>query len=91
MIGRSGERWSRISVLAARHDDDDDDDISFGLMKIVFANGPGDRASIPGRVIPKTQKMLLDVFFNTQHYKVLINGKVEQFRERSWALLYTFV
>ena len=24
MIGRSGERWSRISVLAARHDDDDD-------------------------------------------------------------------
>ena len=26
MIGRSGERWSRISVLAAQHDDDDDDD-----------------------------------------------------------------
>ena len=26
MIGKSGERWSRISVLAARHDDDDDDD-----------------------------------------------------------------
>ena len=26
MIGRSGERGSRISVLAARHDDDDDDD-----------------------------------------------------------------
>ena len=25
MIGRSGERWSEISVLAARHDDDDDD------------------------------------------------------------------
>ena len=23
-IGKSGERWSRISVLAARHDDDDD-------------------------------------------------------------------
>ena len=23
MIGRSGERWSGISVLAARHDDDD--------------------------------------------------------------------
>ena len=23
MIGRSGERWSRISVLATRHDDDD--------------------------------------------------------------------
>ena len=26
MIGRRGERWSGISVLAARHDDDDDDD-----------------------------------------------------------------
>ena len=26
MIGRSGERWSGISVQAARHDDDDDDD-----------------------------------------------------------------
>ena len=25
-IGRSGERGSGISVLAARHDDDDDDD-----------------------------------------------------------------
>ena len=24
MIGRSGERWSGMSVLAARHDDDDD-------------------------------------------------------------------
>ena len=24
-IGRSGERWSMISVLAARHDDDEDD------------------------------------------------------------------
>ena len=22
MVGRSGERWSGISVLAARHDDD---------------------------------------------------------------------
>ena len=26
----------------------------------VFANGPGDRGSIPGRVTPKTFKMLLD-------------------------------
>ena len=33
MIGRSGERWSGISVLAARHDDDDydDDDCSLAL------------------------------------------------------------
>ena len=26
MIGRSGERGSGLSVLAAQHDDDDDDD-----------------------------------------------------------------
>ena len=48
----------------------------------VFANGPGDLGSIPGRVIPKTQKMLLDAsLLNTQHYKVRIKGKVEQSRE----------
>ena len=33
----------------------------------VFANGPGDRRSIPGRVMPKTLKMVLDTsLFNTQ-------------------------
>ena len=49
----------------------------------VLANGPGDLGSIPGgRVIPKTQKMVLDAsLLNTQHYKVRIKGKVEQFRE----------
>ena len=32
---------------------------------------------IPGRVIPKTQKMVLDAtLLNTQHYKVRIKGKV---------------
>ena len=30
-----------------------------GQMSRVFANGPGDRSSIPGRVIPKTQKWYL--------------------------------
>ena len=45
----------------------------------MFANGPGDRGSIPGRVIPKIQKIVLDVtLLNTQHYKVRIKGKVEQ-------------
>ena len=29
MIGKSGERGSGISVLAARHDDDDDGDAGF--------------------------------------------------------------
>ena len=31
-----------------------------GLMSRMFVNGPGDQGSIPGRVIPKTQKMVLD-------------------------------
>ena len=57
-----------------------------------FANGPGDRSSIPGQVIPKTQKMVLvAALLNTQHYKVQIKGKIEQYRERSSALLYTSV
>ena len=48
----------------------------------MFANGPGGLGSIPGRVIPKTQKMVLDAsLLNTQHYKVRIKGKVEQSRE----------
>ena len=50
----------------------------------MVANGPGDLGSIPGRVIPKTQKMILDAtLLNTQHYKVRIKGKVEQSRKRS--------
>ena len=48
----------------------------------MFPNGPGDLGSIPGRVIPKTQKMVLDAsLLNTQHYKVRIKGKVEPSRE----------
>ena len=50
-----------------------------GLGVRVFANGPGDLGSIPGRVIPKTQKMVLDAsLLSTQHYRVRIKGKVEQ-------------
>ena len=60
-----------------------------GMMVRVFANGTGDLCSIPGGVIPKTQKMVLDAsLFNTQHYKVRIKGKVEQSRERSSAPLH---
>ena len=58
----------------------------------VFANGPGDLGSIPGRVIPKTLKMVLDTtLLNTQHYKVWFKGKVEQSWEWSSALPYTLV
>ena len=31
-------------------------DRTIGLMSTVFANGQEERGSIPGRVIPKTQK-----------------------------------
>ena len=42
----------------------------------VFANGPGDQDLIPGRVIPKTQKMVLYAFLlNTHHHKVQIKDK----------------
>ena len=61
-------------------------------MVRVFANGSGDLGSIPGLVIPKTQKIVFDAaLLNTQHYKVKIKGKVEQSRERSNALPYTSV
>ena len=46
------------------------------MMVRVFANGSGDLGSIPGRIIPKTLKIVLDApLINTQHYKVRIKGK----------------
>ena len=55
-------------------------DIGLGVR--VFAQWPGRPGFNPGRVIPKTQKMVLDAsLLNTQHYKVRIKGKVEQSRE----------
>ena len=42
-------------------------------MSWAFANGPGDRGSIPTRVIPKTQKVVLNAaLLNIQYYKVQI-------------------
>ena len=58
-------------------------------MSRVFANGLGDRGSIPGRVIAKTQKIVLDsALLNTQHYKIRIKGKVEQSKKWSSASFY---
>ena len=58
----------------------------------MFANGPGDLGSIPGHVIPKTLKMVLDTsLINFQQLKVCIKGKEEQSREMSSALAYTSV
>ena len=63
-----------------------------GLVGKVFANGPGDLGSIPGRALPKTLKMVLDTFsLNTQHYMISIKGKVQQPQERSSARPYTSV
>ena len=52
---------------------------NIGMIIRLFANGLGDLGSILDRVIPKTQKIVLDAsLLNTQHYKVRIKGKVEQ-------------
>ena len=60
--------------------------VLIGLVGRVLANGPEDLGSIPGRVIPKTLKMILDTsLLNNQQYKVHVKGKVEQSRERSSA------
>ena len=46
------------------------------LVDRVFGNGPGDLGSFPGRIIPKTQKMVfVSALLNSQHYKVRIKGK----------------
>ena len=61
-------------------------------MGRVFLNGPGDLGSVPDRALPKTFKMLLDTsLLNTRQYKVCIEGKVGQSRERNSALPYTSV
>ena len=63
-----------------------------GIMVRVFPNSLVDLGSIPGRVIPKTQKMVLDSsLLNTQHYKVWIKDKVGQCRKRSSALPYILI
>ena len=63
-----------------------------GLEGRVFANDLGALGSIPGCVIPKTLKMVLDTsLLNTQQYKVRIKGKVEQSREKSCTLPNTSV
>ena len=65
---------------------------SAGVAVRVFANGLGDWSSIPRRVMPKTQKIVLDAsLLTTQHFKVWIKGKVEQSSKRSSVLPYTLV
>ena len=64
--------WSHYNVISTG---------SLAQWVRVFANDPGDLGSIPGRVIPKTLKMVLDTsLLNTRQYKVRIESKVEQSR-----------
>ena len=66
--------------------------VYYGLVGRLFANGLGEQGSIPGGVLPKTLKMVLDTsLLNTQHHKAYIKDKVEQSRGRSNALSYTLV
>ena len=65
---------------------------AIGLISRVCPNGPGDRGSIPGWLIPETQKMVFDAaLVSTQHYKVMTKGKVEQYWEWSSYLPYSSV
>ena len=58
-------------------------------MSRVFANGPGDLGSIPGRIIPKTLKMVLDTsLLNIQQYKVCIESKEDQSSPTPWCSSY---
>ena len=61
-------------------------------MGTMSPDGLGDRSSIPGQDMQKTQKMVLGAtLFNTQQYNVRIKGEVDQLRERSSTLPYTLV
>ena len=63
-----------------------------GQVGRVFANASGDWGSIPGQIIPKTQKKwYLIPLCLTQDFKVWIKGKVEQFREKSSTFHYSSV
>ena len=56
-----------------------DKKVNFSLFHYIYRmylylfSGRGDRGSIPSRVIPKAQKMVLDAaLLTTQHYKVRV-------------------
>ena len=45
---------------------------------IYIYNGPGDQGSIPGRVISKTQKMVLDdSLLNSALYESMVSGAIQ--------------
>ena len=72
--------WTQVAMSISKYDNHYTTNISFHFIialneSRVFANGLGEQGSIPGRVITKTQKMVLDAtMLNTQHNKVRIKG-----------------
>ena len=46
-----------------------------GLVSRVFTNGPGDMGSIPGRVLPKTLKMVLDTSLTLNNIRYVLRVK----------------
>ena len=63
--------------------------IFFNIFLSLFRKfrSPGDLVSIPGCVIPKTLKMVLDTsLLNTQQCNVRIKGKVEQYVTQGYLL-----
>ena len=66
---RSGElgRYSKGTISGLS--------IYISIMARVSANGLGYRASISARIVPKTQKMVLEAsVLSIHHYKVRIKG-----------------
>ena len=84
----NGRRVNRLENCNNKKDTNNERFI--GQVSRVLAGDPEDLGSIPGRVISKTLKMVLGTsLLNTQQYKVRIENKVEQSRERSSTLPYT--
>ena len=57
----------------------------------VFAYGSGDLCNYQSSHIINSKMVLVTSLFNTQHWKVRIKDKVEQYKERSSSLPYTSV
>ena len=58
----------------------------------MFANDPWDWGSMPGRVMRKTQKMVLDAsLLNTQHYTVQIKVKLSNPGKRITVTNFTYI
>ena len=67
MINLQTENFNKVTLIK----------IVFGLMSRLFANGPRDRGSIPGQVIPKTQKMITNFTFIFIFYTKYIESNWE--------------